>query len=205
MKLKAMITASQRARVEASTPGPVGPPSSTPTVSTYATAGGKILPSVPLNSSLRSKSRATPRMSLHYHYITQGRVEADRPALSPRRLTRYLLIAPDQLKEHQRKLVDALTSPCPQMTALAGFIGSFTALLTPASGNDNRLDSGIAEVKTRDLPHLHTFTRGLGLDRDAVNTTLAHPCTTAAPKASTPKPNSSSDKYTDAPAKKGPG
>ena len=89
----------------------------------------------------------TGSLNLLYRYITQGRVEADRPALSPRRLTRYLLTAPDQLKEHQRTLVDALTGACPQMTALAGFIGSFAALLTPTGGNDDRLSTWIAEVK----------------------------------------------------------
>jgi transposase len=117
----------------------------------------------------------TGSLNLLYRYITQGRVEADRPALSPRRLTRYLLTAPDQLKEHQRTLVDALTAACPEMTALAGFIGSFAALLTPTGGNDNRLTAWITEVKATDLPHLHTFTRGLGLDRDAVNAALTHP------------------------------
>ncbi|MER6590768.1 ISL3 family transposase [Micromonospora purpureochromogenes] len=117
----------------------------------------------------------TGSLNLLYRYITQGRVEADRPALSPRRLTRYLLTAPDQLKEHQRKLVDVLAGACPQMTALPGFIGSFAALLTPTGGNDDHLDSWIAEVKATDLPHLHTFTRGLGLDRDAVNAALTHP------------------------------
>lgn len=114
-------------------------------------------------------------MNLLYRYITQGRVEADRPALSPRRLTRYLLTPPDQLTDHQHTLVHALTSACPQMTALAGFIGSFAALLTPAAGNDDHLDTWIAEVKATDLPHLHTFIRGLGLDRDAVNAALTHP------------------------------
>jgi transposase len=117
----------------------------------------------------------TGTLNLLYRYITQGRVEADRPALSPRRLTRYLLTAPAQLKDPQRALVNTLTGACPQMTALAGFIGSFAALLAPAGGNDDRLDSWIAEVRTTDLPHLHTFTRGLGLDRDAVNAALTHP------------------------------
>ncbi|WP_443709850.1 ISL3 family transposase [Salinispora arenicola] len=117
----------------------------------------------------------TGSLNLLYRSITQGRVDADRPALSPRRLTRYLLTAPDQLNDHQRTLVDALTAACPEMTALAGFIGSFAALLTPANGNDNRLTVWIAAVKATDLPHLHTFTRGLGLDRDAVNAALTHP------------------------------
>ncbi|RLK23776.1 transposase [Micromonospora sp. M71_S20] len=117
----------------------------------------------------------TGSLNLLYRYITQGRVEADRPAVSPRRLTRYLLTAPDQLNEHQRTLVDALTGACPPMTALTGFIGSFAALLTPAAGNNDRLTAWIAEVKTTALPHLHTFTRGLGLDRDAVNAALTYP------------------------------
>lgn len=49
------------------------------------------------------------------------------------------------------------------MTALAGFISAFAALLTPADGNDDRLTAWITEVKATDLPHLHTLTRGLGL------------------------------------------
>ncbi len=61
------------------------------------------------------------------------------------------------------------------MTALADFINSFAALLTPASGNDDRLTAWITKVKATDLPHLHTFTRGLDLDRDAVNAALTHP------------------------------
>ncbi|GIG93051.1 hypothetical protein Pen02_79870 [Plantactinospora endophytica] len=34
---------------------------------------------------------------------------------------------------------------------------------------------GPAVVDSTDLPHLHTFTRGLGLDCDAVNAALTHP------------------------------
>lgn len=69
-------------------------------------------------------------LNLLYRYITQGRVEADRPAISPRRLARYLLTAPEHLKDRQRELLDALTSTCPQMTALAGL-----ALLRRAPGS----------------------------------------------------------------------
>ncbi|WP_243707377.1 transposase [Micromonospora sp. KC606] len=61
------------------------------------------------------------------------------------------------------------------MTALTGFINSFAALLAPAAGNDNRLNSWITEAKATDLPHLHTFNRGFGLDRAAVNAALTHP------------------------------
>jgi len=54
--------------------------------------------------------------NLLYRYITQGRVESDRPAVSPKRLARYLLTRPSQLNEQQRDLLDSLTSACPEMT-----------------------------------------------------------------------------------------
>jgi transposase len=110
--------------------------------------------------------------NLLYRYITQGRVEADRPAISPRRVTRYLLTHPDHLKDHQHELLDALTAACPQMTALADAVRSFAVLLTPADENSGLLTGWIRQVRAEDLPHLHAFTRGLDLDRDAVNAAL---------------------------------
>jgi hypothetical protein len=64
-------------------------------------------------------------------YITQGRVEADRQAISLRRLTHYLLTAHDQLKDRQREIVDTHHHRLPEVTALAGLVRSFAALLTP--------------------------------------------------------------------------
>jgi hypothetical protein len=116
-------------------------------------------------------------LNLLYRYITQGRVESDRPAISPKRLTRYLLTRPGQLKEHQQELLDALTSACPEMTAVAGLVRSFATLLTPTDRNAQLLADWITDARAEDLPHLHAFTRGLNLDRDAVNaalTTLFH-------------------------------
>ncbi len=49
---------------------------------------------------------------------------------------------------------------------------SFAALLTPADGNAEQLTAWITEAQAEDLPHLHAFTRGLELDRDAVNAAL---------------------------------
>jgi transposase len=116
-------------------------------------------------------------LNLLYRYITQGRVEADRPAISSKRLTRYLLTRPGQLSEQQRELFDTLTSACPEMTALAGLVRSFAALLTPADRNSELLADWIADARAEDLPHLHAFTRGLDQDRAAVNaavTTIFH-------------------------------
>jgi hypothetical protein len=50
-------------------------------------------------------------MNLLYRYITQGRVEAFRPHLSPRRVTRMLLTRPDSLSASQQALLSELTPP----------------------------------------------------------------------------------------------
>ena len=114
-------------------------------------------------------------MNLLYRYITQGRVEGDRPAISPRRLTRLMLTHPDHLTDAQQHLRDELTVACPEMIDLTALIGSFASLLTPAAGNDKRLDEWITTARTADLPHLHSFIRGLDHDRDAVNAGLTLP------------------------------
>jgi transposase len=62
------------------------------------------------------------------------------------------------------------------MTALAGLIRSFAALLAPDPGNDARLRQWIAGARAADLPHVHSFTRGLDLDIQAATAalTMAH-------------------------------
>ncbi|MGH3499572.1 MAG: transposase, partial [Nocardioidaceae bacterium] len=114
-------------------------------------------------------------LNLLHRYITQGRVASDRPAISPRRLARYLLTRQERLKDHQRERLEAATAACPEMTALAGLVGDFAALLTPTAGNDEYLTGWINQARAEDLPHLHAFTRGLELDHHAVDAALTYP------------------------------
>jgi transposase len=107
-------------------------------------------------------------MNLLYRYITRGRVEADRPHLSPRRVARLLLTRPDALSDSQRSLLAALTGACPEMTGLAALIRSFAALLRPDPANEAKLSEWAQTARACDLPHLHAFTRGLELDARAV-------------------------------------
>jgi transposase len=108
--------------------------------------------------------------NLLVRYINQGRVEGDRPHVSPRRAARLLLTKPDALTATQQ-----LAGACSEMTALTGLLGSFAALLTPEPGNDARLGLWIAEARAADLPHVHSFTRGLDLDRQAADAALTMP------------------------------
>jgi transposase len=114
-------------------------------------------------------------MNLLVRYITQGRVEGDRPPISPRRLARLVLTRPDRLTDAQRERRDELTAACPEMIDLTGLVAAFADLLRPRQDNSQRLDEWIAMAREADLPHLHAFTRGLDFDRDAVHAAVTLP------------------------------
>jgi len=114
-------------------------------------------------------------MNLLVRYITQGRVEGNRPPMSSRRLTSLVLTHPDRLTDAQREHRDELTTACPEMINLCRLVGTFADLLRPRAGNSERLDAWIAATRAADLPHLHTFTRGLELDHDAVHAAVTMP------------------------------
>ncbi len=114
-------------------------------------------------------------MNLLCRYFTQGRVEADRPHLSPKRLTRLLLTRPDALSDSQRSLLSQLTAACPEMTTLAGLVRSFAALLKPDPANEGKLSEWAETARSCDLPNIHAFTRGLELDALAVIAALTLP------------------------------
>jgi Transposase len=134
-------------------------------------------PGVPVRQLLREIRERGYRGSsnLLVRYISQGRAEGDRPHLSPRRATRILLTRPDRLTGGQHETLAGLTAACPEMTALAGLITSFAALLVPDPGNDARLRQWITDARAADLPHVHSFSRGLGLDIRAVTAALTMP------------------------------
>jgi hypothetical protein len=80
-----------------------------------------------------------------------------------------------------------LTAACPEMTAPTSLITSFAALLaptpatTPGSGNP-----GGSPTRAADLPHVHSYTRGLDLDIQAATAALPHH--NGRTEASTPRP-----------------
>ena len=134
-------------------------------------------PAVPARQLLREIRELGYQGSsnLLVRYLTQGRAEANRPHLSPRRAARLLLTRPATLTAGQHETIAGLTAACPEMTALAGLIGSFAALLTPAPGNDGLLRQWITAARAADLPLLHAFTNGLDLDIQAATAALTLP------------------------------
>ncbi len=114
-------------------------------------------------------------LNLLHKYINQGRADADRSHISPRRLARMILTRPNNLKTEHHELLAKLTAACPEMTQLAIIIKNFAELLTPGEGIGDGLSRWIVHVRAADLPHLHSFPRGLERDRDAVSAALTLP------------------------------
>ncbi|MFD9942099.1 transposase, partial [Nonomuraea sp. NPDC059022] len=123
-------------------------------------------PAVPVQQLLAEikKLGYTGSQNLLYRYINQGRVECDRPAISPKRLAGLLLTEPSKLKTHHAERLDTATAACREH-----------GHLDPKQDNDQRLTAWIDQARQVDLPHLHAFTRGLDYDRAAINAALTLP------------------------------
>lgn len=106
--------------------------------------------------------------NLLVRYLNQGRHLDDHPHLSPRRAARLLLTRPENLTERQHERLQDLTAACPEMTTLAGLVRSFAALLAPHKDNPERLTEWITTAREADLPHVHSFARGIDQDVNAV-------------------------------------
>lgn len=114
--------------------------------------------------------------NLLVRYLNQGRHLDDQPHLSPRRASRLLLTRPENLTEGQRERLESLTAACPEMTALAALVRSFAGLLAPREENPDRLAAWMTAAREADLPHVHSFARGIHQDIEAVTAaiTLTH-------------------------------
>jgi transposase len=125
----------------------------------------------PVTSRARQLSQAAALVAGHRRIVAEffdiGRVEADRPHLSPKSVTRLLLTRPDALSDGQRSLLTGLTAACHEMTDLAQLVRSFAALLRPDPANEARLKDWAETARACELPGIHAFTRGLDLDIDA--------------------------------------
>lgn len=105
-------------------------------------------------------------------YLNQGRHLDEHPHLWSRRAAHLLLTRPENLTERQRERLEALAMACPEMSALASVVRSFAALLTPHRDNPARLAAWTTATREADLPHMHSFARGVDQDIDAVTAAI---------------------------------
>ena len=134
-------------------------------------------PGVPVQQLLREiRERGYPGSSnLLVRYINQGRARRRAPAHRAAQGTQILLTNPENLADDQRETAGRLSAACPEMKALARLIGNFAAMLDPDPANEDKLLEWITDARTADLPHLHSFTRGLDLDIKAATAAVTLP------------------------------
>jgi transposase len=132
---------------------------------------------VPVQQLLREiRERGYPGSSnLLVRYLNQGRADAERPHIAPRKAAQILLTRPGNLTDGQRETAARLWSACPEVKALANLIRSFAAMLTPGPGNEDKPQQWITDARAADLPNVHSFTRGLGLDVKAATAAVTLP------------------------------
>jgi len=82
---------------------------------------------------------------------------------------------PDRLTASQQRRSSASKVGLPRDDRPGRVIHSFAALTAPGPGNDARLRQGIADARAADLPCVHLFSRGLGLDIQAATAALTMP------------------------------
>jgi transposase len=134
-------------------------------------------PGVPVQQLLREiRERGYPGSSnLLVRYLNQGRADAERPHIAPRKATQILLTRPDNLTDGQRETAARLSGACPEMETLSRLTGKFAAMLNPDPANEEKLLQWIAGARAAELPHLHSFARGLELDLKAATAALTLP------------------------------
>jgi transposase len=108
-------------------------------------------------------------------YLNQGRAEDKQQHLSPRRAARLLLTRPANLTDRQGERLHQIADACPEIAAVRSLVAAFAALLTPEQDNPARLQAWMDSARGADLPHVHSFVRGLNQDLDAVSVALSRP------------------------------
>ena len=112
-------------------------------------------------------------------YLQPLRAGLTTPVLPPppptvREVTRWITSHPDHLTDDQTARLSQVKARSTQLSATARHVTTFAEMMTGRHGG--HLPAWIAAVDLDDLPHLHSFTRGIRRDQAAVTNglTLAH-------------------------------
>ena len=92
------------------------------------------------------------------------------PPLTVREVTRWITSHPDHLTEKETAQLGRVKACSTQLSVTAGHVTAFAEMMTGRHGE--HLPGWIAAVDACDLPHLHSFTRGIRRDQAAVTNGL---------------------------------
>jgi transposase len=112
-------------------------------------------------------------------YLQPLRATLTAPVLPPppptaRDVTRWITSHPGHLNDDETARLNQVKARSTLLSATAGHVTTFAEMMTGRHGE--HLPGWIAAVELDDLPHLHSFTRGIRRDQPAVTNglTLAH-------------------------------
>jgi hypothetical protein len=116
-------------------------------------------------------------------------LRASLPATAPppppptvREVTRWITSHPDHLTEDDTAQLNKIKTRSPQLAATAGHVTTFAEMMTGRHGQ--HLPAWITAAGHDDLPHLHSFTRGIRQDQAAVTNGLTLPHSSGAVEGS---------------------
>ena len=109
------------------------------------------------------------------NYVLPFRRASAAPPAPPRTrdLASWILTSPGNLGDDEKAELAAARERCPHLDALTGHVTAFAEIITTLHGD--RLGDWITAVEADDQPDLHSFTRGLKHDHDAVLNGLTLP------------------------------
>lgn len=90
-----------------------------------------------------------------------------------REVTAWLLRHPDSRSTEQQLRLKQVLANCAHLAATARHVSSFGEMI--ATRNGATLEQWISDVQASELPHLHSFARGLSRDHAAVHNALTMP------------------------------
>ncbi|HJZ06846.1 MAG TPA: transposase, partial [Trebonia sp.] len=130
-----------------------------------------------LHADLRQRGYTGSYGAVANYVLPFRRAGTARPAVpgppKTRDLARWILTGPGNLSSEEEQELTRARERCPHLDALAAHVTEFAKILTGRHGG--RLDDWITTVDADDQPHLHSFTRGLRQDHDAVLNGLTLP------------------------------
>jgi transposase len=130
-----------------------------------------------LHAELRQRGYTGSYGAVANYLLPLRRAAAGPPAVpappAARDLARWILTSPATLGEEEKQELTRARQRCPHLDALAAHVTEFAKILAGRHGG--RLDDWITAVEADDQPHLHSFTRGLRHDHDAVRNGLTLP------------------------------
>lgn len=125
-------------------------------------------------------SPQTVRKYLHPFRDSATALRTPSTAPTVREATRWITGHPDHLDEGDQTRLTGLRARSPRLDSTAGHVAAFAKMMTTLTGTRENLQAWIEAVDADDLPDLHSFTRGIRRDLDAVINGLSLPYSSGA-------------------------